>query len=146
MIPRSREKKGAPFSIRLSESTERYVVEEARLSGRSKSAVVQELTEEAARMRRFPGIAFRENLPGVRDAYLKGTALDIWQICEAYRDFDSIDAMVAGSDLNEPQIRVALAYWKAFPEEIDQAIADNNRPLEELQEMLPSMIVARLND
>ena len=94
MARKSRATKGEPFSIRLSKPTDQFVTEEARRTKRSKSAIVEALTEEAARMRRFPGIAFR-GPDGSRDAWVIGTALDVWQIIEAYRDFGSIERMLA---------------------------------------------------
>ncbi|HLY64678.1 MAG TPA: hypothetical protein VKU60_04005, partial [Chloroflexota bacterium] len=72
--------KGAPFSIRLSRPTELYIEAEAHRTRRSKSAIVEDLTEEAARMRRFPGIGFRQNtLDGGRDAWIMGTGFDVWE-------------------------------------------------------------------
>ena len=41
--------------------------------------------------------------------------------------------MAAATDLTEPQIRVALAYYAEFAEEIDAAIAENERSLAEVQ-------------
>ena len=43
----------------VSVRTENFVADEARLLKRSMSALVEELTKEASRMRRFPGIGFR---------------------------------------------------------------------------------------
>ncbi len=51
--------KGEPFSVRFSAPTDRAVADEARRVRRSKGAVVEALTEEAMRTRRFPGLAFR---------------------------------------------------------------------------------------
>lgn len=136
-----REKKGEPFSIRLNETTERYVADEARRTGRSKSAVVQELAEEAARVRRFPGIGFRGEAP--RRAWLRGTALDIWEIIQAYQDLGSVEAMAAGSELTEDQIRLAVAYWQQYPDEIGQAVAENRRPLEEWVSLYPFIRIFR---
>lgn len=51
--------KGQPFSVRLEEETERLVAAEAGRLRRSKSAIVETFTEEAARTRRFAGIRFR---------------------------------------------------------------------------------------
>ena len=55
--------KGQPFSIRFSKSTDLYVDAEARRTGRSKSAVVEDLALEAAKARRFPGISFQGEWP-----------------------------------------------------------------------------------
>lgn len=134
-------KKGEPFSMRLSPSLEVLVTEEARRTKRSRGAVVAELAEEAARSRLFPGIAFRDE---PRRPWVIGTGLDVWQIIEAYQDFGSVEQMVAGSELSEAVIRLALAYYERFPEEIDEAIAENRRPLSELRELYPFIEVVEI--
>ena len=136
MARSSRATKGEPFSIRLSKPTDQFVAEEARRTKRSKSAIVEALTEEAARMRRFPGIGFR-GPEGSRDAWVIGSALDVWQIVEAYRDFGSRERMLADSDLSERQLRLALAYADAYPDEVEQALAENRRPIEEFRQLYP---------
>jgi hypothetical protein len=140
---RSGATKGEPFSIRLTKPTDRFVAEEARRTRRSKSAIVEALTEEAARMRRFPGIGFR-GPEGSREAWVIGTALDVWQGVEAYRDFGSAERMLAETDLSERQVRLALAYADAYPDEIDQALAENRRPLEELRQLYPFIHVTEV--
>ncbi|MGH2466720.1 MAG: hypothetical protein ACRDGL_03205, partial [Candidatus Limnocylindrales bacterium] len=67
--------KSQTFSIHLSRPTDLYVTAEARLQKRSKGAIVEALTEEAARMRRFPGIGFRDDGPD-RRAWLTSSGLD----------------------------------------------------------------------
>jgi hypothetical protein len=65
-----------------------------------------------------------------------GSALDVWEIVAAARSFDSSKEMAEKTDLTEPQIRLALAYHQEFPEEIDEAIRENERPLEQLRREL----------
>ncbi len=136
MARESRPTKGEPFSIRLSKPTDQFVAEEARRTRRSKSAIVESLTEEAARMRRFPGIGFR-GPEASREAWVIGSGLDVWEIVEAYRDFGSLERMLAETDLSERQLRLALAYAEAYPDEIEQALAENRRPIEELRQLYP---------
>ena len=50
--------KSQPFSIRLGPAANLLVTEEVRRTGRSRSVLVNELAEEAAKMRLFPGIEF----------------------------------------------------------------------------------------
>ena len=130
--------KAAPFSMRLSDITDQLVSEEAKRTRRTKGAVVEALTEEALRTRRFPGIAFRGS-DWNRRPWVIGTALDVWEIVAASRSYCSPGEMVAATDLTEPQIRLALAYYAEFPEEIDAAIAENERPLAELQRQYPTI-------
>jgi uncharacterized protein (DUF433 family) len=129
--------KSEPFSIRLSKTTYELISSEARRTRRSKGAVVEALTEEALRTRRFPGIAFR-GADWNRRPWVIGTALDVWEIVRASREFSSPRDMAAHIDLTEPQIRLALAYYEEHPEEIDDAIRDSERPLEELRREYPA--------
>lgn len=128
--------KASPFSVRLTRSTDRFVADEARRTRRSKSAIVEMLTEEAAQMRRFPGIGFR-GVDANRRAWLMSAGIDVWQIIEAYQDFGSVERMVAETDLREPQIRLALAYWEQYPDEIDEAISQNRTPIDEVRSLYP---------
>lgn len=130
--------KAEPFSLRLSRVTDALVAEEARRTRRSKGAVVEGLAEEALRARRFAGIAFR-GADWDRRPWVLGTALDVWQVVAATRDFASPREMAEATDLTEPQIRLALAYYGEHPEEIDAAIADNERPLAELRREFPAI-------
>jgi hypothetical protein len=129
--------------MRISKSFEMLVDREARRTGRSKGAVVEALAEEALRMRMFPGIAFR-GTDWERRAWVIGTALDVWQIVEAYQDIGSVARMVEGGSAGERQIRLALDYYRQFPKEIDEAIAENRRPIERLQREFPFIAVSRV--
>jgi len=135
--------KSKPFSMRLSKRMEAMVDREAQRTGRSRGAVVEALAEEALRMRLFPGIAFR-GAGWERRAWVLGTALDVWQIVDAHRDIGSVERMAAGGSAGERQIRLALDYYKQFPEEIDAAIADNRRPIEQLEREYPFILVSRV--
>jgi uncharacterized protein (DUF433 family) len=137
--------KAAPFSMRLSDVTDQLVSEEARRTRRTKGAVVEGLAEEALRTRRFPGIAFRGS-DWNRRPWVIGTALDVWEIVAAARAYGPAGEMAAATDLTEPQIRVALAYYGEFTEEIDAAIAENERPLAELQRQYPTVDTIAVGD
>ncbi len=136
--------KSAPFSMRLSKRVEVLVDQEARRTGRSRGAIVEALAEEALRMRLFPGVAFR-GTDWERRAWVIGTALDVWQIVDAHRDIGSVESMAAGGSANARQIRLALGYYKLFPEEVDAAIAENRRPIEQLEEEFPFIAVSRVD-
>lgn len=136
--------KSAPFSMRLSKRVEALVDREASRTGRSKGAIVEALADEALQMRLFPGIAFR-GMDWERRAWVIGTALDVWQIVDAHRDIGSIERMAAGGSASERQIRLALDYYERFPEEIDAAVADNRRPIEQLEEEFPFIAVSRVD-
>jgi uncharacterized protein (DUF433 family) len=128
--------KGQPFSVRLEGATEKVVEAEARRMRRSKSAVVEAFTEETARTRRFPGIAFRGD-DARRRAWMIGSGLDVWEILQMLEDYGSPEKLVADTHLSLAQVRLAIAYRNAYPEEIDEAVADNRRPLDELKALFP---------
>lgn len=96
------------------------------------------MTEEALRMRRFPGIGFR-GPESDRRAWVLGTAFDVWEIIKGYRDFGSLERIVAEGDLAERPVRLALAYCEAYPEEIDRMIAENQITPEEAHRRYPSL-------
>jgi len=130
-------RKGEPFSIRLSTPTDELVADEARRSRRSKSSIVEELTEESARMRRFPGIGFRDEYPR-RRPWVLGTGLDVWELIDVLESYGSAGAVVDDFPLvTERHVRLAAAYRDAYPEEIGEAIAENRRPANELERLHP---------
>lgn len=128
--------KSKPLSIRISTETEELIAAEARRTHRSKGAVIEGLAEEALRARMFPGIAFRGD-DWDRRPWVIGTAFDVWQVVDAHRDAGSVEAMVAAGNLSERQVRLALSYYERFPEEIDEDIALNRRPLAKLRAEYP---------
>jgi uncharacterized protein (DUF433 family) len=137
--------KAAPFSMRLSDVSDQLVSEEAKRTRRTKGAVVEGLAEEALRTRRFPGIAFRGS-DWNRRPWVIGTALDVWEIVAASRPYRTPGEMAAATGLTEPQIRLALAYYAQFPDEIDTAIAERERPIGELQRQYPTIDTIAVSD
>ena len=130
--------------MRLSKRMEALVEWEAERTGRSRGAVVEALADEAMRMRMFPGIAFR-GADWERRAWVIGTALDVWQVIDAHRDVGLVERMAAGGSAGERQIRLALDYYERFPEEIDAAIVENRRPIEQLEEEFPFIAISRVD-
>ena len=128
--------KGEPFSVRFTRPTDSMVEEEARRTRRSKSAIVESLTEEAIRMRRFAGIGFRGD-DAARRPWVIGSGLDIWEIIQMLDDLGSIERLVEETQLSEPQVRLAIAYRESYPEEIAEAVAQNRRTATELHELYP---------
>jgi uncharacterized protein (DUF433 family) len=130
-------RKSAPFSLRLSEQTDRLVTAEAKRTKRSKGSVVETLAEEALKARLVPGIAFRGDDYN-RRAWLIGTSMDVWQVVEAYKDFDEdFERTVAETDLTARELRTAVSYYERFPHEIDDFIALDRRSLAELRTEYP---------
>jgi hypothetical protein len=128
--------KTQPFSIRLGAQANLLVADEVRRSGHSRSAVVEELTEEAAKMRLYPGIAFRGR---PRRAWVIGSGLDVWEVIDLLRSYeDDANLLQANHPLvGDRHLRLARAYATNFPTEIQTLSQENHRPLEELLELYP---------
>jgi uncharacterized protein (DUF433 family) len=133
--------KGQPFNVRLQEETERLIEAEARRTRRTKSAVVEAFTEETARTRRFPGIAFRGD-DAQRRPWVIGSGLDVWEIIQMLEDFGSPEALVAESQVVLAQVRLAMAYRDSYADEIAEAIVENKRPITDVAVLFPFIAVA----
>ena len=128
--------KTQPFSIRLGEQANLLVEDEVRRSGRSRSVVVEELAEEAAKTRLHPGVAFRGR---PRRAWVIGSGLDVWEIIELLGSYgDDVAALAADHPLvTDRHVRTARAYAAQFAEEIEKLLAENRRSASELASLYP---------
>ncbi|MCZ7589606.1 MAG: hypothetical protein M5U27_12280 [Gaiella sp.] len=143
MSEKERSRKGEAFSIRLSAATDRYVEAEAARRKRSKSAIVEALTEEAARTHRFPGIGFKgEDYD--RRAWVVGSHLDVWQLIELLHGYgEDEERLQADFDqLTTHHLRVARAYAQAYPDEIEEALAENALSAEDVRALFPLVEIA----
>ena len=132
----ARRPKSQPFSIRLGEQADVLVSDEVKRSGRSRSVFVEELAEEAAKTRLFPGIAFRGS---PRRAWVIGTGLDVWEILGLLRSYagDEQQLLAAHPMLAERHLRLARAYGGRFPGEVATFLEASTRPAEELRRLYP---------
>ncbi len=132
-------KRTQPFSIRLGEVAALLVDDEARRSGRSRNAVVEELAEESAKMRLFPGIGFRGT---PRRAWVIGTGLDAWEMLELLRSHggDEIALRASHGLVSDRHLRLARAYAARFPAEIERFTAIAKRPLDETLALYPFLL------
>jgi uncharacterized protein (DUF433 family) len=128
--------KTQPFSIRLGAQADMLVAEEMRRSGHSRSVVVEELAEEAAKTRLHPGIAFRGR---PRRAWVIGSGLDVWEILEMLRSYGNQEQRLLANHplLASRHLRAARTYAERFPDEIETLLQENRRPLSELRELYP---------
>lgn len=130
-----------PFSVRLGPSASLLVADEARRSGRSRGAIVEELAEEAAKARLFPGIAFRGQ---PRRAWVIGSGLDVWELLELVNSYGGdLPALLDAHPLvQERHVRLALSYAERFPDEIEAFVDANNISLDELRALYPFIQIA----
>ncbi len=94
------------------------------------------LIDEGLKMRRFPGIVFRDG-PAERRAGL-ASGSDVWEIVRdlkrhAAADGDPLSIVADETGLARELIDLAADYYATFPDEIDDRIAADDRAAEELR-------------
>jgi len=99
---------------------ERLVVKQARAARTSKSNLVARYVVEKTLEHEFPGISFRDSLSG-REAYVAGRRVAVWEVVESYNEFKSVECTAGHFDWPQVLVKRALAYAKAFPEEIKRS-------------------------
>lgn len=116
-------------SIRIPVELDDLIRAEARirLGGRWTDQVV-ELLDEAVRVRRCPGVVFRDGAVG-RRAVIEGTGIDVWAVVQEWHsaatDFDVLQE--AFPQLSERQLRAALNYYAVYAAEIDERLEAEDR-------------------
>jgi uncharacterized protein (DUF433 family) len=125
----------------LRPEVERRLEEEAERVRQPKTVMLEALADEGLRMRRLAGIGFM-GPEHDRRAYLLGTGLEVWEVVELYRDYGEEEKglMLEAHPVTERQLRVALAYHREYPEEIDRHVRENARTPEEWDEIYPGLI------
>jgi uncharacterized protein (DUF433 family) len=68
----------------------------------------------------FPGISFRDSLSG-REAFLTGHRVAVWEVVAVHEDTGSVEGTASHFRWPRVLVKRALAYTKAFPEEIGRA-------------------------
>jgi hypothetical protein len=132
----ARPSRSQPFSIRLGEVAGLLVADEARRSGRSRNAIVEELAEEAAKTRLFPGLGFRGT---PRRAWVIGTGLDVWELLELLRSHGGDEAALRANHalVGVRHLRLARAYAERFPEEIERFTELARQPVAQMLALYP---------
>lgn len=96
---------------------ERLVVKQARAARTSKSNLVARYVVEKSLEKEFPGISFRDSLSGP-EAYVSGRRVAVWEVVEVYNELKAAERTARHFDWPLVLVKRALAYAKAFPEEI----------------------------
>jgi len=119
-------------SIRFKENVFREIEQIARESGEEFSVVANELLDEAVKTYRCPGIVFSEGTAG-RRARIAGTGLEVWEVVAAYKSVGEEFKRLSKAYhwLTEQQLMAAVGYYKAYPEDIDPLIRQNEELTEE---------------
>jgi hypothetical protein len=94
----------------------------------NKSRLAERYVDEGTRMDAHPGIVFRDGPSGRRAALAAGP--DVWEVMATIRMGDaSGDAAIGAAaeilTISPSQVRVAVRYYGAYPDEIDERVRRN---------------------
>ncbi|HEY3951842.1 MAG TPA: hypothetical protein VGM53_00570 [Streptosporangiaceae bacterium] len=122
-----------PLSLRLADATLDRLGSRARRAHVPPRTLAQRYVEEGLRMDDHPLIRFADG-PAGRRARLVGTGKDVWEVVAVVRDNDG-DVTEAASYLEMPLglVQAAVAYYGAYPGEIDEWISLNEADASEAQ-------------
>jgi hypothetical protein len=126
------------ISMRLPMKSGQRLRRMASRHGWTPSDASARLVEEGLRRSEFAFIDFRDSATG-RQACIQGSSLAVWEVILLARDYKN-DAGTVAKHLRWPEAKVqaALNYARAFPAEINSAIADNDAvTFESLSQILP---------
>jgi len=112
--------RAAYVSGRVPARYERLVSKQARAARTSKSDLVARYVIEKSLETEFPGISFRDSLSG-REAYLTGHRVGVWEVLAVHEETKSVEKTASHFRWPRVLVKRALAYAKAFPEEIRTA-------------------------
>ena len=126
------------LSMRLPVESGKRLKRIASRHGWTPSDASARLVEEGLRRSEFAFLDFRDSHAG-RQAYLQGSTLAVWEVIFLLRSYKgNIRAVAKHLRWPETKVRASVNYAEAFPEEIDEAIAENDATdFEALKRMLP---------
>ena len=114
------------LSMRLSVESGKRLKRIANRHGWTPSDASARLVEEGLRRSEFAFLDFRDS-PAGRQAYIQGSTLAVWEVTfllGSYRG--NVAAVAKHLRWPEAKVRAAVNYAEAFPEEIGEAIAEND--------------------
>lgn len=126
-----------PTSFRLPADLLERLDEEAAASGTSVTALVTSLLDEGLKTQRFPGVVYRDGPAGRRAALVGGP--DVWEVVRAVsqgtgRGEARLRAIAETHDLPVSRVRLAVDFYAAFPDEIDERIEADQAAADRIRE------------
>ena len=116
------------FSARWDAGVVERLSRRSELDGTNKSRLAERYVDEGTRMDEHPGVVFRGGPTGRRAALAGGP--DVWEVMATLqggkaRGEEAIAAAAELLNLTDSQVRVAVRYYGAYPEGIDERIKRN---------------------
>ncbi|MGH3441759.1 MAG: hypothetical protein ACRDUY_06895 [Nitriliruptorales bacterium] len=127
----------AAKSFRLPEDLVDRIAQRGREEGVSQTDLVISLLDEGLKVRTFPGIVYRDGPTGRRAGLAVGP--DVWEVIGTVRQVTgSGEAKVRNTaemlSLPERWVRLAVEFYAAFPDEIDERIRRNDEAAAQMRE------------
>lgn len=129
------------ISMRLPVASGKRLKSMANRHGWTPSDASARLVEEGLRRSEFAFLDFRDSAIG-RQAYIQGSSLAVWEVMLLVRGYKN-DLQAVARHLRWPKAKVqaAVNYAKAFPAEINEAIAENHaNDFTVISRMLPQAV------
>lgn len=128
---------GKSTSFRLSQEAKARLATRAAQEGLSATVLLERLIAEGVDTLEYPGIVFR-GPPQDRRAGLAAGA-DVWEIIARLRQLEGpeeqrIAVLAAETDLHPREIRVAVDYAAAHPDDVEERIGRNAAAAEDSAE------------
>lgn len=126
------------ISMRLPIDAGKRLKRMANRHGWTPSDASARLVEEGLRRSEFAFIDFRDSAAG-RQAYIQGSTLAVWEVVLLLHSYKK-NASAVAKHLRWPEAKAnaAVNYAEAFPDEINQAIAENDSTdFDSLKKALP---------
>src|SRR5271165_3637443 len=126
------------LSMRLSVESGKRLKRMANRHGWTPSDASARLVEEGLRRSEFAFIDFRDSSAG-RQACIQGSILAVWEIMLLVRSYQgNVPAVAKHLRWPEAKVQAAVNYAEVFPEEIEEAISENEAAdFKKLKRMLP---------
>jgi hypothetical protein len=116
------------LTIQIPEEAFAWLENEARVANQPLKELAGILIEEARRVEQFKGMIFFRNGGGGRRAVING-GLDVWEMIMLYQNHGREGMLEAFENIRPSQIDDALAYYEAFPDEIDATLWELSQPM-----------------
>jgi hypothetical protein len=128
-----------PTSFRLPDDLLARVDAEAIATGTSVTSLVTSLLDEGLKSRRFPGVVYRNGPAGRRAGLARGP--DVWEVIRAVRLAPGrgerrLHVVAESSGVALDEVRLAVEFYAAFPDEIDARIAADEQAQLELRQAI----------
>ncbi|HEY2334137.1 MAG TPA: hypothetical protein VGH58_03905 [Solirubrobacterales bacterium] len=116
------------FSARWNADVVERLARRSELDGTNKSRLAERYVDEGTRMDEHPGVVFRGGPTGRRAALAGGP--DVWEVMATLkggkaRSEKAVAAAAELLNLTDTQVRIAVRYYGAYPEEIDERVKRN---------------------